>query len=108
MQTKDTVDYYTKRAAVQNYNNSFAVMSREFFTKFNVQTYAKTITSPFLMIHSGRALSPNWAKKFYKNVTTKKMYCSIESTGQTDFYDNPFIVNECVCTITKYFQECTK
>ena len=23
MQTKDTVDYYTKRAAVQNYENSF-------------------------------------------------------------------------------------
>ena len=26
MQTKDTVDYYTKRAAVQNYENSFCCL----------------------------------------------------------------------------------
>ena len=96
MQTKDTVDYYTKRAAVQNYKNSFAVMSREFFTKFDVQIYAEKVTRPFLMIHSQKALSPHWADRFYNNVKTEKSRHYVESRGQTDFYDNTRIVDECV------------
>ena len=102
MQTKDTVDYYTNRAAVQNYANSYAVMSREFFTTFDVQTYAEKIATPFLMIHSNKALSPHWADRFYKNVKAKKIRYIIESNGQTDFYDNTYIVNECVQYISKH------
>ena len=60
------------------------------------------------MIHSKKALSLHWARKFYKNFTTEKTYYSIASRGQTDFYDNPFIVNECVRIITNYFQESAK
>ena len=102
MQTKDTVDYYTKRAAVQNYENSFAVMSREFFTKFDVQIYAEKVTRPFLMIHSQKALSPHWADRFYNNVKTEKSRHFVESRGQTDFYDNIKIVKECVQHTSKH------
>ena len=105
MQTKDTVEYYTRRAAVKNYVNSFAVMSREFFTKFNVQSYADKIVNPFLMIHSKNALSPHWADKFYKNVKAKKTNYLIESSGQTDFYDDTRIINRCSDYISKFFQQ---
>ena len=71
-------------------------MSREFFTKFDVQIYAEKVTRPFLMIHSQKALSPNWAERFYNNVKTEKSRHFVESRGQTDFYDNVTIVKECV------------
>ncbi len=104
MQTKDTVEYYTQRAAVQNYKNSFAVMSREFFTRFDVQSYAKKTIHPFLMIHSKNALSPHWADRFYKNVKAKKTRQFIDTIGQTDFYDDTVIVDRCVQYISKYLQ----
>ena len=107
MQTKDTVEYYTKRAAVKNYQNSFAVMSREFFVGFDVQRYASKILIPFLMIHSRKALSPEWAKKFYNNVKSTKKNYVLESKGQTDFYDDPGIIEKCTSLIKKYFLEKT-
>ena len=73
----------------------FAVMSREFFTKFDIQTYSEKIVTPFLMIHSQNALSPHWAESFYNNVRAEKSCYLIESSGQTDFYDDPSIVDEC-------------
>tara|TARA_E500000178_G_C17038387_1_gene764907 strand:- start:2779 stop:3666 length:888 start_codon:yes stop_codon:yes gene_type:complete len=105
MQTQDTVEYYTKRAAVQNYANLYAVMSREFFTKFDVQNYAKKVIRPFLMIHSRNALSPHWADRFYKNVKTSKNRYLIESNGQTDFYDNRVIIDTCVGYISRHLKQ---
>lgn len=102
MQTKDTVDYYTRRAAVKNYKNSFAIMSREYFMEFDVQSYASKIKNPFMMIHSPNALSPAWAEEFYNNVKSKKNSHLIYSDGQTDFYDDTKIIDYCIQKIKEH------
>lgn len=96
MQTADTVDYYTRRAAVANYRNAFAVMSREYFLPFDVQSVAARLRIPTLMVHSERALSPAWARKFHDAIDSPKQMLWIESQGQTDIYDDGDIVaNAC-------------
>lgn len=92
MQTPDTVDYYTRRAAHPNYVNQFAVMSREHFLPFDVQAAAPHLTQPVTMVHSRQALSPHWAETFYAQLPGEKTLTWIESLGQTDIYDDPIIV----------------
>ena len=92
MQTNDTVDYYTRRAAIENYRNAFAVMSREHFLPFDVQSVAARLRVPTLMVHSERALSPAWARKFHDALHPPKTLRWIDSRGQTDIYDDPAIV----------------
>ncbi len=92
MQTPDTVDYYTRRAAVSNYHNAFAVMSREHFLPFDVQSAAPSLRVPTLMVHSEHALSPAWARKFHATISAPKRLAWIASRGQTDIYDDPVIV----------------
>ena len=92
MQTRDTVDYYTRRAAVDNYRNAFAVMSREYFLPFDVQSAAPRLRMPTLMLHSEQALSPVWARRFHDAISAPKRLEWIVSCGQTDIYDDPVIV----------------
>lgn len=93
MTLPETFDYYgTPRAAVPNYTNAFAVMSREHFLPFDVQAAAPQIQAPVVMVHSEKALSPNWARKFYDDLTAPKRIEWIESKGQVDFYDDPKLV----------------
>jgi len=92
MQTSDTVDYYTRRAAHPNYVNAFAVMSREHFLPFDVQAAAPHLTQPVTMVHSRNALSPRWAESFFGKLPGEKTLTWIESRGQTDIYDDAVIV----------------
>ncbi len=92
MQTSDTVDYYTRRAAHPNYKNSFAVMSREYFLPFDVQAAAPSLRQPVTMVHSRNALSPHWAEAFFAKLPGEKSLTWIESRGQTDIYDDAAIV----------------
>ncbi len=92
MMTADTFDYYARRAAVPNYINRFAVMSREHFLPFDVQAAAPKLAVPLLMIHSDNALSPAWARQFHERVTAPKSLVWTTSRGQTDFYDDPALV----------------
>ena len=95
MTTAETFDYYgTPRAAVPNYTNAFAVMSREHFLPFDVQAAAPRIQAPLAMIHSENALSPGWARRFYEAVTAPKQIHWIDSRGQVDFYDDPSLVRQ--------------
>ena len=98
MQTKDTVDYYTKSGCkLKIMKILLLVMSREFSRSLMCQIFAESVAKTFLMIHSQKALSPHWADRFYNNVKSRKESSSIvESRGQTDFYDNIRIVDECV------------
>lgn len=93
MQTPDTFDYYTRRAAHPNYANVFAVMSREHFLPFDVQAVAQRLTQPVTMVHSRNALSPKWAEAFFEKLPGEKSLTWIESKGQTDIYDDPAIVD---------------
>ena len=92
MQTADTVDYYARRNAHPNYVNAFAVMSREHFLPFDVQTAAPRLAQPVTMVHSRNALSPQWAEDFFAKLPGEKSLNWIESRGQTDIYDDPEIV----------------
>lgn len=103
MQTPDTVDYYTRRAATPNYKNAFAVMSREPFLAFDVQQAAPRVRVPVAMVHSEHALSPHWARKFYDALDGDKSIHWLSSKGQTDFYDDPELVGPAADYIAQHF-----
>lgn len=93
MTLPETFDYYgTPRAGVPNYTNAFAVMSREHFLPFDVQSAAARITVPVMMIHGEKALSPHWARRYYDALGGPKQLHWLESPGQVDFYDRPELV----------------
>lgn len=94
MQSADTVDYYTRRAAVPNHRNAFALMSREHFLPFDVQGLAPAARQPSLLLHSEQALSPPWARRFFDALPGPKQMQWLHSRGQTDFYDEPGLVAE--------------
>ncbi|WP_290805997.1 alpha/beta hydrolase [Aquidulcibacter sp.] len=104
MQTADTVDYYTRRAAVPNYRNAFAMMSREHFLPFDVQAAAPRIHVPVDMVHSEKALSPHWAKAFHQALQGPKSLHWLNSLGQTDFYDDPELVSASADHLAKHFR----
>lgn len=104
MQTADTVDYYTRRAAVPNYRNAFAVMSREHFLPFDVQAAAPYIQVPVHMVHSEKALSPNWARNFYDALPGAKSLAWLHSRGQTDFYDDADLVSASADQLATHFK----
>jgi alpha-beta hydrolase superfamily lysophospholipase len=93
MTLAETYDYYaTPRAGVPNYENRFAVMSREHFLAFDVQAAAARLTAPLAMVHSERALSPSWARRFFTAAPVEKSVDWVESAGQVAFYDTPELV----------------
>ena len=102
MTLQSTYDYYADRARHPNYVNAFAVMSREHFLEFDVQSAAAAITTPFFMAHGPNALSPTWAQKFYHAVPGEKEFFEIASKGQTDIYDNPEIVSTVAQRVVKW------
>ncbi|MFY7759654.1 alpha/beta hydrolase [Aquidulcibacter sp.] len=104
MQTADTVDYYTRRAAVPNYRNAFAIMSREYFLPFDVQIAAPRIQVPVHMVHSDMALSPNWAQAFYDALPGPKSLEWLISRGQTDFYDDADLISASADQLTHHFK----
>jgi fermentation-respiration switch protein FrsA (DUF1100 family) len=104
MTTEDTVNYYgTSRAAVPNYHNVFAVMSREHFLPFNVQAAAPRIVVPMLMVHSENALSPAWARKFFANLGGPKSELWLTAKSQTEFYDSPELVSTATDALAEHF-----
>jgi hypothetical protein len=104
MQTADTVDYYTRRAAVPNYRNAFAVMSREHFLPFDVQAASTQVAQPVAMVHAEAALSPHWARAFHDKLSGQKTIEWLSSRGQTDFYDDPTLVAQAATAIAAKLQ----
>lgn len=104
MQTADTVDYYTRRAAHPNYRNAFAVMSREHFVPFDVQAAAPMLTIPVAMIHSDNALSPHWARAFAGRMASEPELTWVRSKGQTDFYDDGALIELAADRLVDHFK----
>lgn len=104
MATADTVDYYTRRAAVANYRNAFAVMSREHFLPFDVQSAAGRLTVPVRMIHSENALSLAWAQRFHDGLGGRRDLIWVTSRAQTDFYDDPILVSTAADLLADHFR----
>ncbi|MEM7459487.1 MAG: alpha/beta hydrolase [Pseudomonadota bacterium] len=104
MTLQSTYDYYaTPRAGVPNYTNAFAVMSREYFLQFDVQSAASKIAVPTLMLHSENALSPNWARKFYESIDAEKSLNWIDGPNQTAFYDHAELVGQAAGHLADHF-----
>lgn len=94
MTLAETHDYYATRAAVPNYVNAFAVMSREHFLPFDVQRAAPLVEAPIAMVHSEKALSPAWARRFHEQLRAPGRLDWLASQGQVDFYDQPSLVSQ--------------
>ncbi|MEO1041457.1 MAG: alpha/beta hydrolase [Pseudomonadota bacterium] len=104
MTLQSTYDYYaTPRAGVPSYTNAFAVMSREFFLQFDVQSAAPAVTVPMVLVHSENALSPNWALKFYDNLPGDKAIHWVDGPNQTAFYDRKDLVDRAADYLAKHF-----
>lgn len=104
MTLQSTYDYYaTPRAGVPNYVNAFAVMSREHFLTFDVQTAAPRLSVPMRMVHSENALSPNWARKFFGNIEAEKEIVWIDGENQTAFYDDTILVSQSADQLAEHF-----
>lgn len=112
MTMQSTFDYYGPggRAAVANYTNEFAVMSREFFLAFDVQSAAPKLTMPFLQLHGPNAIAPKLADRFFDQVTRvpSKKRITLTSKGQTDIYDDPAIVAFAADHVADFFAEAAK
>lgn len=103
MTLDSTYDYYgTPRAAVANYTNAFAVMSREHFLTFDVQSAAPRAAAPVLMVHGENALSPHWARAFYDALPVEKTLRWLDGASQTDFYDQPHLVEPAADLIAEH------
>lgn len=89
---QSTYKYSVQRAAHPNWVNAFAVISREHFLAFDVQSAAPRLTQPFLQIHGPNALNPAWAERVFNAVPGQKTRVTIQSKGQTDVYDDPTIL----------------
>lgn len=90
MQADSVVDYYaTRRAAVPNYRNEFAVMSRETWLEFDAHAAAPHVRAPMLFVHAEHALAPHWARRFHDALTTERTWVDAAPGHQADFYDDP-------------------
>jgi hypothetical protein len=106
MTQPDTFDYYaTRRAGVPNYRNAFAVMSREHFLPFDVQAAAAKLTAPVAMVHSEKALSPAWARRFHERLQTVKSLDWLASKNQVDFYDDPQLVRAASDRVARHLHD---
>mmetsp|Transcript_13659 Transcript_13659/g.41286 ORF Transcript_13659/g.41286 Transcript_13659/m.41286 type:complete len:308 (+) Transcript_13659:49-972(+) len=109
MTMESTWKYYGDggRAAVSNYKNEFAVMSREHFLQFDVQSAAPKLTVPFLQLHGPNAIAPALAERFYDKVESslQKRKVDVDSPDQTTIYDDPAIVDACTTAIAAFFRE---
>jgi len=105
MTSESLVDYYTRRAYIDNYKNEFALMSREHFLTFDIQSAAKKIIAPVYMVHSESALSPSFAKSFYGNLQVAKKQLWLSGECQDDFYDNEELVRRSSLFIAQHGRE---
>lgn len=106
MQTRELFDYYgTPRAGVPNYTNAFAVMSREYFVPFDVQSAAPRIERPVCMVHSRNALSPHWAERFFEALNCEKDLHWLEGPSQVAFYDDPRLVEQAADLMAGHFRK---
>ena len=97
--------YGTERGAAPNYENKFAVMSREHTLLWDAQRQAPRINVPTLMIHSERALAPALARKFFGALGGPKEELWLESQGQIDFYDDPRMIQPVADSLAAHFDK---
>lgn len=105
MPLAEAYEYYgTRRGAVPNYVNGFAVQSRAYTLPFDVQELASSLHRPTIMIHSENALMPALAKSFFAALPGKKKEVWTQSKGQIDFYDDHRLIDPSADHIARFFE----
>jgi uncharacterized protein len=105
MPLDDAREYYLGRGNVPNYENAFALLSRAETLPFDAQGAASAIMAPTLLIHSENALAPVLARKFFERLGGPKREEWLESRAQTDFYDDPRLVEAAADLLASHFAE---
>jgi uncharacterized protein len=106
MPLTEAYEYYgTPRGAVPNYVNGFAVQSRAYTLPFDVQTRARDINVPTIIVHSENALVPRLAHRFFASLVSLKRELWLESEGQIDFYDDPRLIEPAADAIGEFFAD---
>jgi len=105
MAMQEAYEYYgTERGAHTNYQNRFALMSREHTLTWDSQSRASQITQPTLMIHSEKALAPFLARQFFQNLAGPKQELWMDSKGQIDFYDESEMIEPAADALAAHFR----
>jgi hypothetical protein len=106
MPLREAYEFYgTRRGAVPNYANGFAVQSHAYTLPFDAQGAAERIRVPTLVVHSENALSPDLAHEFFARLAVPKTELWLESQGQIDFYDDPALIGPAADAIARFFTE---
>lgn len=105
MPLDEAFEYYgTERGAHPNYQNAFAVMSREHTLTWDAQGHAAAIEVPTLIVHSDNALAPALARQFHDALGGSKTLEWTTSQGQIDFYDDPARIGPAADALAKHFR----
>mmetsp|Transcript_52671 Transcript_52671/g.125850 ORF Transcript_52671/g.125850 Transcript_52671/m.125850 type:complete len:301 (-) Transcript_52671:98-1000(-) len=97
------------RAAGPWYKNEFAVMSREYFIGFDVQSAAPKMAHPYCMVHCEKGMPPALAKQFYENLPEdKRSEHWVDGPNQTAFYDDPQLVAQCTDIMAAHLDKFVK
>jgi hypothetical protein len=106
MPLREAYEFYgTRRGAVPNYANGFAVQSHAYTLPFDAQGAAERIRVPTLVVHAENALSPDLAHEFFAGLAVPKTELWLESQGQIDFYDDPALIGPSADAIARCFTE---
>lgn len=104
MPLREAYEYYgTRRGAVPNYVNGFAVQSRAYLLPFDAMGAAATLKVPVVIVHSERALLPELAHDFYQRLRGQKHELWLQSQGQIDFYDDPRLIAASADAVAEWF-----
>jgi hypothetical protein len=106
MPLREAYEFYgTRRGAVPNCTNGFAVQSHPYTLPFDAQRAAERITVPTLVVHSENALSPDLAHEFFAKLDVPKSELWLGSKGHIDFYDDPVSIGPVADAIARFFAE---
>lgn len=106
MTSQPLFDYYVTNAGkeVPNYRSEYAVMSWEHFLCFDVQSAAKQLHLPSVMVHSENGISPQLARDFFEKLgSSDKRIHWLEGPSQTAFYHQSDLVAVAARVLSEHF-----
>lgn len=101
------IDYYqnSKRGAIPQWDNRFAVATWAEWLTFNPMTQANQVKVPTLFIHSEKAAIPEGAKRFFAAISTqRKQFVWMNEYQQFDFYDQAAVVDRAVALTAQHLK----
>lgn len=91
-----------------NWENRYAVMSDLELMTWDAGLAAGNLTTPWLQIHSDNSDGPETARQFYKMALGLKNQAWMGETGHTQFYSDPYIIDQACEKIYWWFKSFTE